>query len=553
MTQRTFIHAQLAAVLGMALLIALPYFLYTLRPEYQELVPFRTNDDGFYMGRLDAVLEGRWSEFQNGITGPVPDPSGRYGASPPARGVAPGLLELVGGILFSWTRLHGPQVSVILTTLIAPLTIPLVAALLRSFEVGRGLVLAASLLYTFVFLAPLQRPIYMSLALPVSLLGLLLGVRLWQRPRQLLLPAAALVLGILPGVYFWSFSWVWAACGFLFFLHLLFLPSSTEKRIQTKVLLAAACLTLIVSSPFFLQMFLNAIEYPFSAEVILRNQIVKTHAVESIPRSVLLTLLTLCSLLVLHRTRRNPALIKSALVPIALVLAAFTVMHQNLLHGLRFTFSSHYYPYVTLSALAMAAWVLEHRPQTFLHYSIVGVATVFLLAGAWDYQVAWILPTAPAKHLDFQHLAPALAHLSDGKRQTILTDGRSAQMVTNWTDDDVIFTPYVRHLLINNEEFAERYCLSELASPLGPDIYRIASEAAHIRIRHLLPEREREFRAICEKLLHDPREALTRYGVDLLLWNQHEYPLWKIPLELFERIAQGEGWSLWKVKDGDRR
>jgi hypothetical protein len=196
----------------------------------------------------------------------------------------------------------------------------------------------------------------------------------------------------------------------------------------------------------------------------------------------------------------------------------------------------------------MAAWALAHRSPQILRIGIAGIAAIFLLAGAWDYRVAWVLPTAPRHHLDLQHLAPVLAILRDGKRETVLTDYRSAQMVTNWTDDDTVFTPYVRHLLVSNEEFAERYCLSELPSPTGPDIRWIASEAAHVYAREFLPQREREFGTVCRRLFGDPAGALERYGVDLLLWNQRERPNWEIDAGLFEKVTAGEEWSLWRMR-----
>src|SRR3989338_6728249 len=171
MTEQTFRRAQWYVVILLAIFIALPYALYAFQEGSSGLVPFRTNDDGFYMGRLDSVLSGHPKEFQNGITGPQPFACGVTHLTTgsrkcrAARGIAPALLELAAGTLFGWTGLHGPQVSVLITVLIAPLMILLLTALLRALRIGRGIALFGSVLYVIVFLSPLERPIYMSLAL----------------------------------------------------------------------------------------------------------------------------------------------------------------------------------------------------------------------------------------------------------------------------------------------------------------------------------------------------------------------------------------------------
>ncbi len=521
-------------MLAMALLIALPYILYTFRSEYQGMVPFRTNDDGFYMGRLDSVLEGRFSEFQNGITGSE-------------AGVAPAFLELFFGSLFSWTGLHGPELSILLTIFIAPLTIPLTTSLLRASGANYRLSLLGAASYTFAFLGPLQRPIYMSLALPMAFAALLALVRTWEAPRMPRILLTSLLIGILPGVYFWDFSFVFAVAGWFLLLHFILVPKSKWKSDRSKALLQSAGLTLLVSAPIFLKLFAASSAYPFSLEVTLRNQVVFTRMIESLPRNILLTILTLFCILLFRSLHKNEENVRVSILPLALVLGAWTVMHQNLFHGVLLSFSSHYYPFVCLAMVAVSAWALSQAPKSALSFGILSITAVFLLLGAWDYRLAWTLPFASREHLTFQHLAPVLRHLDDGVRENVLTDYRTAQMVTNWTDDDTVFTPYVRHLLVSNQEFAERYCLTELPNPTGPDIRWIAWETLQIRAQDLLPKRMNEFQAVCDDFLMDPRAALEKYRVDYLLWNQRERPTWKIDEELFTKVEEGEGWSLYRV------
>ena len=270
--------------------------------------------------------------------------------------------------------------------------------------------------------------------------------------------------------------------------------------------------------------------------------------------------MTLCSLLLFLSLQKNEEKVRVSILPLALVLGAWTVMHQNLFHGVLLSFSSHYYPFVCLAMVAASAWSLNHSLRSgtgqalnplllFFRFGIVGITAVFLVLGAWDYRLTWSLPFASREHLTFQHLAPVLRHLDDGTRENVLTDYRTAQMVTNWTDDDTVFTPYVRHLLLSNQEFAERYCLTELSNPEGPDIAWIAWETLQIRAQDLLPKRMNEFQAVCDDFLTDLKGALEKYRVDYLLWNQRERPTWKIDETLFTKVEEGESWSLWRLKE----
>jgi len=347
-------------------------------------------------------------------------------------------------------------------------------------------------------------------------------------------------------VFFWSWTFVWTAGVWLFVIYLVSTPQSDKKRDEMYSLIVIALLGLVVGLPFLFDLIIKSTMHPHFAETALRSQIIPSFGVESIPRSILLTLLALLSLVLMLGSEKK---IRAKMVfPLAMVLSAFSVMHQNFIHGKIFTFSSHYYPFVCLAALVMGMFVLQHVKKSYLKTIIVSIAGVFLIAGVWDYRMAWSLPFASAEHLSFQHLRAPLAHLTDGKRENVLTDMRTAQMITSWTDDDTVFTPYTRHLLISNREFAERYCMSELPSPEGPDINWIAWEAVQIRLQDMLPEREKEFKKYCDILFYDKEMALRKYEVDLLLWNEHERSDWIIDKKLFTKTQEGDGWSLWAVK-----
>ena len=100
--------------------------------------------------------------------------------------------------------LHAPQATALLTVLLTPFIALLLTALLRAMGTGPGLTILVSAFYLYVFLSPLQKPMNMSLSLPLSVAALLLLLRAWQFPRRLSILAAGVTIGLLPWVYFWS-------------------------------------------------------------------------------------------------------------------------------------------------------------------------------------------------------------------------------------------------------------------------------------------------------------------------------------------------------------
>lgn len=515
--------------------MAWPFFLYTQRPAYQGLVPFRSADDGAYEGRIQTALLGRFDEVDNGITGPG------------IRGAGSALVERATGLLLRGTGLRGPEATVVLIVSIAPLFFLFFALFLRSIGVTALCSLGMTTLYTLMMLGTLQRPVNLSFTLPFTALTLLLFSKARESGRVLFIVLAAFCIGILPGIYFWAWTFLWAGIACVYLLHV-FLPASPLKHRQTRHLIFIAGIALLITLPLLTHTWLLQLSQPTFADVgAERSGLYRSFAIESPARSFLFLVLTVAGLsLFIRKREQRPSLI----LPVGLMLGGFLALHQNLLHGKDLMFSSHYYPFLCLAAVTLAAWVLtfdriRSRMKSVESWLIIGATVVLLAAGFSDYRVSWVLPFAPEKHLDLQHLAPVLSGLSDGKRQVILSDPWSALMVKAWTDDDVVFTPYVQSLFVSDEEYIERYCLAESFGNIP--VERIAFELTQYFSIEKLPARKVQVEEVCERLLRDPAKALRRYGVELVLWNEKSRPDWIINSRQFTKLSQGEGWSLWRV------
>jgi|GEM_PF-5680166 len=550
MSERTYWYLLMSATLGFALIIAIPFVTYFMQPEYQGLIPMRTLDDGTYYSHIQSAVLGRYDEISNSITSP----------EFAIQGTSPGLQELFLGSIFSWTGLRGPEVSALSMILLTPLIIPLLALLFGRWGTKRGVSLAAACVYSCIFLAPLQRPVNLSLALPLCVLCLLLIALTWQRKSIALAMGTGVLLAILPGAYFWVWTFVWLTAAILFLLDWLFVPQSSEKDLRLRLLLLMGGVALLVSLPILVRSWYVIASHPLFEEVAYyRSSIYPTHAVDSIPRALLLLAVVFSVVWFLRRKlQEHPAL----LFPASMVIAIFIAQHQNLIHGKDFSFSPHYYPFVCLSVVALSTWVLSHyRPvvrsvkdvwhsvKTHLAAWItVGVTAIFLLAAMWDYRIMWHILFAAKNQLQDQHLASVLEQLHDETRQTVLTDLRTGLLIKSWTDDDIVWVQYMQHLLVSNAEFARRACTISMFEPAGPDIESIAFHTVQFEGMFMLPDRVRQFSTICQEALQHKSQLLKEYGVDLLLWNERQHPNWAIDPALFEQISEGEGWSLWKIR-----
>ena len=536
MTRGTSLRLQICAALALAFLFAVPHALHTLRhPGEGKIIMMHSTDDGQYHAKVRAALLRRWSEARNGMTG----------GDPPDSGAAPALLELAAGAAFSWTNLKAPQVLTLLNVFVTPLIVFLLTAFLRAIGFRESVALGGSLLYILLFLSPLQKPVHMSLSLPFTILVLLAIARAWRAPQWGRVLLAGALLGLSIGTYFWAWTYLFALTGWLIVLTgLASLPHERWQRMRIPLYIMG--LALLVAAPLLIGIFHTASLGSVFQETSARSTIIHSRGTESLPRSILLTLLTAVTAILALPLRRG-AEGRSALFPLAAIFAAETVMHQNLLHGVLFTFSSHYYPFVVLSVLLAGLFALENGRGVFLKPLAVGITVIFILARLWDGRSALAIAAANYYVRDLDHLMPALRLLDDGKREGILTDRTTAHAVTGWTDDDVVFTAYTRHVLMSDEEYVERYCLSELPHPTGPDILWLADEVVERNTPGELHARIAQFSSLCERVRAGPRMMLRKYAVAKLLWNERLRPDWVIDPHLFQKIAQGEGWSLWRA------
>ncbi len=522
-----------ALLLG-ALVIA-PHWLHTQDERYQG-VPVHLNADEFsYLPRVQEVLTSGVDRFGVSIAGgedllPV---------------LQPGLIEKVYGILF---RPFVERASTIFTLMdfVMPFLLFLVmVGFCRACKLSRKQALAVAILFSLLELYNLGRPIHQRvsfLLVLLSLWGLSEGL---ERNKVWGIFGGAL-MGILIGIYFWSFTAVWAWWG----IYLIYLCAKHDYS-RVKKMLTFGGAGLITGIPFLLGV-RQLSGHPLYEEVFFRSGVGLSRIPESWPWSILFLVMAVGIILTWKKDgRHSPYLVCT-------VATAFVLLNQHLIHGTLFLFASHYLFFLVFAAVM--ALVVSWKDRTHLGIAITLSSGVFLLGIAFDNRsviAQWRIDDA-----DFaeQHLASALPELDALERSAILSDPLTSSFIASHTKHDVLFTHYIQHELRTHQELAERYCLTQLPfSPINrhPEEEHVLIYGAAYDALFDASEKERTRRQeldlvgrVCTSMDRGPRALLGQYSVQYFFWDEKRQPDWLVPtLNIrIKEVAQGEGWSLWKIE-----
>ncbi len=496
----------------------------------------RDKDYANYYSRLQRALDGYPEESANAITG--------VGSG--IKGMQTAGVEQVVGTLFGWTGIAAAPLSVILTAIFTAALFALFFWLFREIGFDRRWSLGMAVVLFFVMGHVLSRMPHPGWSFLPAIVALIAFIRFWRRPSFNGVLIAGLLLGVLPFLYFWHWTFVWAAIGCVVLFSLGSTPNDRLLLRHPWYALLLAVITLLVASPFILQTAALMAD-PLYPEVAVRASFLYERTPESWPRTILLLIqfITLASLWKQQRADR------SYVIALGLLGGIVLAMHQNVLHAKILMFASHFYPQLLLATIVAGAWVLTRRTDLVRRAVIAGIAAVFLLAGAWDYAFMHAFFVPSEKDFKEQHLLQPIALLREMPPATILTDATTGRTLTAWTHHGIVYTTHARFLFISDAELAERFCVTELFTPV-PDPFR----ALYIEYNHVLDSQEMRLRErslvteACERVKQNPMEYLQKYSVSHVLWNSIERPDWVVPEDGLPlvTIASGTGWTLWMVE-----
>lgn len=508
-----------------------------------EGIYFKGGDESQYIMRIRDAMERPWTDVSNAITSGPDAP----------RGLQMTLLETLAGSLFAWTGFSATALTVLLSVLLAPLSTVFLSLLAARLGATRRLALLFAFVYFILLFGPLRRVVHQSWSLPY-VFGTLLLMLAWSRgPMRLRTISLGILLGLVPGVYFWAWTYLWAVFGILTALVVGERLLHREYKIVQSTLFhacGAGLIAIVTALPFFTLMWLNA-HHPAAAETSIRSSLIHAREFESVRRSLVLLILTASTALWAVRFadwRRTIPLL-------SFVLALFIVVHQQFVHGLVLSYWTHYYPYVSAVSVLLIAVILSSPRRGIVEYCVMLAACVFLIGAFNDYKGRASFASPLPRYSQYQHLAGLVAALqADPKKETVLADRDVSLIIGNSTKHDVVFTPFLRHVLVSDRELAERYCLTELPKGIPPDTEWLAhdieelSAAGQTSTEAVLQKDIVITRDACAWVASHPREALRKYGVTELAWDERNHPDWRINQKLFMPLGKGPEWSLWILR-----
>ena len=534
LSQKQWYSTVLCFAVMLGVLVSVPHWLHILNGQYQG-VPVHFNSDEFsYLPRVQEVLVSGSERLGVAISG----------GNELLPALQPGLIEQAYGILFRPFTNRAFHVFSIMDFVVPILLFLTMVGFCRACRLSRGRALIVAILFSLLELYNLGRPIHQRtsfLLVLLSLWGLIEGLE--GRLMRGILGGA--LMGVLIGVYFWSWTAVWAWWGLmlLYMLH-------QRSWVDAKKLLAFGGVGLVVGSPFLLAM-RRLSGHPLYEEIFFRSGVGYSRSPESWPWTILFLVMAAGVIVLWKRIHRPSTYV------VCTVITAFAVLNQHLVHGTLFLFASHYLFLLVFTAVLVLVSVWGERSRWSV--AAITAASIFLLGIALDNRS--IISQWRLNPEDFaeQHLASLLETLDLVEQSVILSDPLTSSFVASHTRHDVLFTHYIQHELRSHQELAERYCLTQL--PFLPSDRR--PEEEHVLVygaaydvlftdadREHVRAQELEFVGkTCAVMDRDPRALLGQYNVQYFLWDEKRQPQWlvsRLNVSIRE-VAQGEGWSLWKI------
>ncbi|PIR48359.1 hypothetical protein COU80_05310 [Candidatus Peregrinibacteria bacterium CG10_big_fil_rev_8_21_14_0_10_55_24] len=529
----------LGTAFSIAFLMQVPQLLHMSDLRYQGVLVHLNSDEYAYLARVEEALTGRPEQAAEAIIG---DPS--------VPGAQSAFLERFYGTLFQWTGWRAATLLQVMDSVVPPLLFLAVWIFLFLSGFTRFQAFLGALLFVFLSLYNLNRPLYQRASTLLTLLsmsGLLLGLK-GHRWTGI---AGAILLGTLVGTYFWSWTYALVWCGLLFAWFLLrSLRGEASLRRLLILLCGFGAIALVAALPFLVELWRVA-QHPLYDQAAQRSGMHPGRLPESwgYTGAFLLMFLGLSGAFL-----AKPQELKRFGIVFITLAASVIVIHQQLIHGVVFNYVSHSLFLLEISAIGVLLLSCSLRSRWLL-FSLVG-AVVYLAAIGYDGRHVFDQFRRDAGSYSEQHFASLLPVLDKLPRSTILSDPQTEMFLAGSTHHDVVTSLYLKNVLLSNEELAQRLCLALVPLPeeewnIAQREYLIHPDASAAFGSSVRDQEVALVTSVCAQVQADVPDWVSRFGVAYILWDEERQPAWdplrlRVPLTFMER---GEGWSLWSIHD----
>lgn len=434
--------------LVLALLMQGPQWLHQQSSLAQGIAVHLNSDEAIYLARIEEALTGRPEQSAEAFTG-----------HPNLVGTQFAMLERFYGALFRFTGWRAPAVQTFLDVAIPVLVFLSLVFFFRLQGFSRNVSLLAAAFFCLLQLYNLNRPIHMRSSFLVMLWGLIFIQLALRSCRWWVIPAG-IVLGTLVGVYVWSFMFAWAFWGSFVVWEFV---DRKEKRFG--ILFLIGCIGLISATPFILQ-YIALSHHPLYDYGSYRSGMHLGRRPESIIYSLLFGIALVSSVLAHRDSYEKLRPYRSAF---ALLLAAFVYMNQQIIHGTVFNFVSHGIFSLLLAALSVTLVFIVTREKWLL----IGAAALCVYMAAIGYDGRYVFGQWEVKDSDFenQYFAEMLPALDILPRGRILSDPETESFIASNTHHDIVYSIYLKNVLMTHREIALRYCLTQLPCDRSRDTF----------------------------------------------------------------------------------
>lgn len=525
----------LVAALLFAVIIQIPQLLHMADTRFRGVLVQLNSDEDVYLARVQEALNGRPEQSAEAFVG-----------DPQLKGSQPALLERIVGTVFRPTGWRAATVLQVMDSITVFFLVLVLFLFFRQCGFSRWPSYLGTVLFSAIELYNLNRPIHQGLSAVLLLLAIN-GIIVGLRSCILFGVIGGIALGLLFGDYFWSwsFGWLWAG---LLLLWTLFEGMRTRTWAEFSRAVLFCVIGLITATPFFIE-FLSLLYHPLYPQAMFRSGMHPSRFPESWAYSVLF-LLVIAGILLSVWTSPPIRRYRYAIVT---VVTAFLVIHQQVIHGFVFNFVSHYLFFLGVAALCTV--LLWHAVRNRFLLLSVFAALIYLAAIAYDGRHIVKQFTVQASRFSEQHFATLLPVLDALPRATILSDPETEHFIAGSSHHDVVYSLYLKNVLMTHEEVARRFCLTQVPvpsadrhldalQPIYPDANSAFNDDSSVR------EKERQIvAAACVAADHDPAATLNAFNVRYILWDERRRPEWNLRrLHLpLRKISSGDGWSLWQV------
>ncbi|MBT4119703.1 MAG: hypothetical protein HOG89_01075 [Candidatus Peribacter sp.] len=548
--------------LVLAALMVMPQMRHRSSELYQGINIQLNSDEPIYLARVQESLSGRPELAAEAFTG-----------HPGLKGTQAAFIESWYGRLFGWTEWKAGDVLYLMDA-VAPVLIFL--SLVLFFQLcgfTRFQALGGAAVFCLIELYNLGRPIHMRASFFIMLWSLI-GVIYAVRGRWWGAVLGSWLLGLLIGIYVWSFTFAWAFWGIFFAWE--FLEWIYRTRVKKRGILQTAWkvfwhfrprrpvwkperwhllgivgfVGILCGLPAIAHL-VNLTLHPLYEYGSFRSGMHHGRFPESWAYAAVFLGMIGAVLLSLRENYEELRPYRPACV---LIFTAFVYMNQQVVHGITFNFVSHGIFSLAIAAVAMVLLFLAVRSRILAVGAVA--ACVYLAAIGYDGRFVLGQWEVPEGRFANQHLSEAITVLDALPRGRILSDPATQALIASNTHHDIVYSIYLKNVLMTHHEIAMRFCLTQL--PLRPD-KRLISERGHLVYPDavsafggdLRAQEEAMVFAACKELDLDPNISIQTYEISHIFWNKKQVPDWNIDrlhMDLDE-IASGEQWVLYKINE----